>query len=326
MSVQKNSFGDYEIYTLKNKNGVQVGIITLGAAVQSILVPDRCGKLCDVVVGYDTAVEYLSDTEYVGALAGRYANRIGGARFSIDGKEYNITVNEGANTLHGGEGLHHKRFEAVATGESSVSLSLTDPDGADGFPGKLEILVRYKLTDDNELVIDYRAQSDKDTVLNLTNHSYFNLAGSGTVLDHELTVNADSYLEVDAGLIPTGKILSVEGTEMDFRHRRRIANGFYDHCFVLNGNNCAELYEPDSGRKMTVTTDMPGVQVYAGGSMRERTGKSGVKSFKNSAVCLETQRFPDAPNKPEFPSALLRAGEMFESTTVYKFTVDTDIR
>ena len=322
MSVEKKDFGDHELYVLKNRNGLEVGVITLGAAVQSILVPDRNGVFADVVVGYDTPEEYLADTEFVGALAGRYANRIGGAKFSIDGKEYNITVNEGKNTLHGGEGLHHKRFDAVSTGESSVSLSLVDPDGADGFPGKLEILVRYKLTDDNELVIDYRAQSDKDTVINLTNHSYFNLAGSGSVLSHELTVNAENVLAVDDGLIPTGELLPVRGTPLDFTQRRPIANGFYDHCYVLSGSDCAELYEPVSGRKMTVVTDLPGLQVYTGGSMRERIGKNGVKSFKNSAVCLETQRFPDAPNKPGFPSALLKAGEIFTSTTVYKFTAD----
>ncbi len=322
MSVSKSIFGDYELYSLKNSRGTEAGIITLGAAVQRIIVPDRNGVSADVVVGYDTAEEYLADTEFVGALVGRYANRIGGGKFSLDGNEYSVTVNENGNTLHGGEGVHHKRFDVVSVGESSVTMSLTDPDGADGFPGKLEILVRYTLTDDDELVIEYKAQSDKDTVLNLTNHSYFNLAGSGTVLDHELSVNADCILEVDAGLIPTGRLLPVDGTEFDFRQRRRIKNGFYDHCYVLNGSDCAELYEPHSGRKMTVTTDMPGVQVYAGMSMRERSGKNGVVSFKNSAICLETQQFPDAPNKPEFPSSVLRAGELYSSTTVYKFTAE----
>lgn len=322
MSVIKSPFGEYFLYTVTNAAGASVSLTTLGAAVQSIVMPDRNGDLSDVVLGYDTPEEYLEDTEYLGAAVGRYANRIGGAKFSLNGVGYHICANEGKNSLHGGNGIHHRRFDAE-TGESSVTFGLTDPDGENGFPGELRISVRYTLTDDNSLIIDYTAQSDRDTVLSLTNHSYFNLAGSGSVLGHELKVNADRYLEVDAELIPTGRLADVKGTEFDLRERREIKNGFYDHCFVLNdGESCAELYDAGSGRKMTVTTDLPGIQVYAGGAMKSRTGKNGSVICKNCAVCLETEQFPDAPNKPHFPSAVLKAGELYRSRTVYKFTTE----
>ena len=322
MSINRKDFGAYSLYTIENAGGAKLSVTDCGATVQSIMMPDRNGVLGDVVVGFDTAEEYLSDTEFTGATVGRYANRIGNASFTLNGREYRITVNEGKNTLHGGGGFHHRRFELVSEGDDSVTFRLSDPDGADGFPGNIELFVRFKLTDDNCVIIDYTAQSDKDTVVNFTNHSYFNLAGQGSVLDHELAVNADSYLEIDDGLIPTGRLVPVDGTAFDFRKRRVIENGYYDHCYVLNDGRCAELYDRESGRKMTVTTDLPAAQIYAGGSMRTRTGKNGVENFKNSAVCIETQFYPDAPNKPQFPSTVLKAGELFTSRTVYAFSVE----
>ena len=307
-------------YVLKNNAGMSVCLTDLGAAVQSITLPDRDGRLRDVVLGYDTAQEYLSNDGYLGASVGRYANRIGGARFTLGGREYRITANEGKNTLHGGKGIDKCVFSAERDG-NSVCFSLCEPDGSDGFPGKLEMSVRYTLTEDGALVIDYNAVSDADTVINLTNHSYFNLNGSGSALGHMLRLNAESYLEVDSELIPTGRLIGVDGTDFDFRTMREIKNGFYDHCFVLSGTDCAELYSPVSGIRLSVETDMPAVQFYCAGNLSERKGKNGSSYSKNHAVCLETQRFPDAPNKPGFPSAILRAGESFHSRTVYRFSV-----
>jgi len=319
MSVEIKSFGDYSLYVMTNAKGMSVSLTNLGAAVQSILVPDRNGVLRDVVLGYDTPEEYLENDAFIGASVGRFANRIGGAHFEINGVGYDITVNEGKNTLHGGKGFDKRTFYAEA-GESSVIFKLSDPDGGDGFPGELHVSVRYTLTENNGLIIDYLAQSDKDTVINLTNHSYFNLNGEGRILGHKLCINADSYLAIDSGLIPTGEYVPVEGTEFDFRSMREIKLGSYDHCFVLSGSDCAELYSDESGIRMKVTTDMPAVQFYAAGCLWERKGKNGALYTPNSGLCLETQRFPDAPNKPQFPSSLLKADELFESRTVYEFS------
>ncbi len=319
--TMKESFGDYSLIRLENHKGMTVTITDLGATVQSIFVPDRDGNVADVILGYDTPEEYLENDGYFGACIGRYANRIKGARFSLNGVEYKITANEGKNTLHGGTGYQVRRFNIDSMGEDYVLFSLTDPDGTDGFPAKLEVKVKYELTDGNELKISYEAVSDGDTVVNLTNHCYFNLAGQGNILSHELMINADSYLEVDSELIPT-KACFVEGTEFDFRKPREVEKPYYDHCYVLMGELCAEVYERQSGRKMKVITDMPGVQFYAGGTTSDRRGKNGARYGKNSALCLETQFFPDAPNRPDFPSTVLKAGEVFKSTTSYIFSAE----
>lgn len=322
MAMEKSTFGDYEMYTIKNPSGAYVRIASLGAAVQSIVVPNRNGVPTDVALGYDTPGEYLRNDGYFGAFVGRYANRISNASFVLNGREYKISANEGKNTLHGGNGLSKRRFTEIAVGENALTLGISDPDGGDGFPGKVDVRVTYEFSENNELSISYEATSDADTYLNLTNHSYFNLSGRGDILDHELLINADGYLPVDEELIPTGEVCAVSGAEFDFRKMRRIENGFYDHCFVLSGNEpCARLVSRESGIAMTLATDMPAVQFYAGGATGLRLGKGGAVYGKNSGLCLETQYYPDSPNHPEFPSALLRAGEKYYSKTSYKFSI-----
>lgn len=322
MPVTKSTFGEYELYTIKNSSGAYVRIASLGAAVQSIVVPNRNGVPTDVVLGYDTPDEYLSNDGYFGAFVGRYANRISNASFVLNGREYKISANEGKNTLHGGKGMSKRRFTEIETGENTLTFGISDPDGGDGFPGKVDVRVTYEFSENNELSISYEATSDADTYLNLTNHSYFNLSGRGDILDHELLINADGYLPVDEELIPTGEVRAVSGAEFDFRKMRRIENGFYDHCFVLSGNEpCARLVSRESGIAMTLATDMPAVQFYAGGATGLRLGKGGAVYGKNSGLCLETQYYPDSPNHPEFPSALLRAGEKYYSKTSYKFSI-----
>ena len=322
MPVTKSTFGEYELYTIKNSSGAYVRIASLGAAVQSIVVPNRNGVPTDVALGYDTPGEYLRNDGYFGAFVGRYANRISNASFVLNGREYKISANEGKNTLHGGKGMSKRRFTEIETGENTLTFGISDPDGGDGFPGKVDVRVTYEFSENNELSISYEATSDADTYLNLTNHSYFNLSGRGDILDHELLINADGYLPVDEELIPTGEVRAVSGAEFDFRKMRRIENGFYDHCFVLNGSEpCARLVSKESGIAMTLATDMPAVQFYAGGATGLRLGKGGAVYGKNSGLCLETQYYPDSPNHPEFPSALLRAGEKYYSKTSYKFSI-----
>ena len=321
--INEKSFGkNYSLFTLENRNGLKISVTDLGAAVQSIITPDRNGDFADIVLGYDTPEEYIMHDGYLGATVGRYANRIAGARFSLGGREYRLTANEGENTLHGGEGFSKKKFSTVFADEDTLMLELVSPDGEDGFPGRLTANVLFRLNDFNELQIIYSASSDRDTVVNMCNHSYFNLRGEGSVLDHELMLNADRYTPVDDKLIPTGELKPVEGTDFDFRTPRKIAKGFYDHNFVLNeGKLCAEVYDGVSGRTMRVTTDMPGVQFYAAGMLTERKGKGGAVYGRNSGLCLETQFFPDSPNRPEFPSCQLKKDEIFMKKTVYKFGV-----
>ncbi len=322
MPVTQRKFGDFYLYTIENSSGAKAAVTDLGATVVSIMMPDRNNVLGDVVLGYDTPEEYIANDGYFGACVGRYANRIKSACFSLNGREYKLTANEGSNILHGGVGFSKRRFEVAALESSAVVFKLHDADGTDGFPGNLDVSVKYELTGDNRLIIRYSAISDRNTVINLTNHSYFNLRGYGDILSHELMINADYYLPVDNELIPTGEIRSVEGTEFDFSSQREIKNGFYDHCYVLSDEFCAELYDAESGRKLRITTDMPGVQFYAGGATGERKGKGGVVYGKNSALCLETQFFPDSPNRADFPSAELEAGELFTSCTTYAFSVE----
>ncbi|HUK89984.1 MAG TPA: aldose epimerase family protein [Blastocatellia bacterium] len=332
-----------DIYTLTNSNGLEARIMTYGGTVVSIKVPDRNGKLGDVVLGYDDFDGYLKNNPYLGAIAGRYANRIGRAKFSLDGREYSLPKNDGDNTLHGGVVSFGKVVwlgqEAAGRGGTGVTLRYLSKNGEEGFPGDLTITVMYTLTDKNELRIDYAASTDKPTVVNLTNHCYFNLAGKGSILNHELMINADRFTPVGPGLIPTGELRSVKGTPLDFTapttigaridepyDQLKIAKG-YDHNWVLNGGGgklelAAKVHDPATGRVMEVYTTEPGLQFYTGnfldGSIK---GKSGEVYERRDGFCLETQHFPDSPNKPDFPSTVLRPGHTYRSTTIFKFSV-----
>lgn len=305
--------------TLTNKNGISVTLVEGGGAIQSIRIPDRSGAFADIELGYDDPAAYPGYSTF-GAFCGRYANRLAGAQFTLNGETFHVTKNEGENCLHGGRGFHLRTWKLEKT-ETGARLSLESPDGDEGFPGDLKAWVDVTLTDDDALVLDYGAVCDKDTVINLTNHSYFNLSGADTVLAEELRIDADAYLEVGPGLIPTGRKIDVTGTEFDFRTRRPIKNGWYDHCFVLNGGSGAQMeaYDPVSGRGMRIETDQPGVQLYLAGGIRNVAGKGGKTYNPNSGFCLETQAFPDAPNHPDFPSAVLKAGETWHSRTVFRF-------
>ncbi len=332
-------------YTLVNRSGVTARILTYGAVIRSLTVPDRGGKMEDVVLGYDSLQGYLDDRSYFGAVVGRYGNRIAKGRFQLDGKEYRLTVNDGENHLHGGKtGFNKVLWDAEAWSpgpEPSLRLRYVSPDGEEGYPGTVTLTVTYTLTGGNELRVDYEGVTDKPTILNPTQHSYFNLSGSftRTILDHVLAIEADSFTPVDKGLIPTGQLMNVTDTPMDFRTPTaigaRIDEPFeqlvlgkgYDHNYVLRGSpgrvrEAARLYEPSSGRLLTVLTDQPGLQFYSGnfldGSAR---GKGGVAYGRRTGLCLETQVFPDTPNKPQFPSATLRPGEVYRQTTIYRFSI-----
>ncbi len=347
-SVQKESFGQtpdgsqVDQYTLANAKGLRARIINYGAILVSLEVPDRGGKLADIALGYDKLDDYLKPGGLFGAVVGRYANRIGGAKFVLDGVEYPLAPNNRPNHIHGGkkgfdkalwmlEDLRAEDHQAV------VKLSYVSQDGEEGYPGNLACSVTYTLTDENELKIGYEAETDKATVVNLTNHSYFNLAGhgSGDVLGHVLTLNADKYTVFDDALIPTGEIRSVKGTPFDFTTPTPIGarigqvGAGYDQNYVLNGPAvlpdspalCAKVVEPTSGRVMEVRTTEPGVQLYTGNWLNSSvTGKQGKVYGKHGAFCLETQHFPDSPNKPAFPSVVLRPGQKFTSVTVFKFS------
>jgi aldose 1-epimerase len=318
-------------HTLTNNNGVEVTITNYGGAITSIKVPDRNGVFADIVLGYDTLEEYMGNPRYFGALIGRFANRIAAGRFSLNGVEYQLAQNNGANHLHGGVKGFDKRIWKVSETPSGLHLEYFSPDGEENYPGNLTVAVDYSLNDQNELRIEYSAITDKDTIVNLTNHSYFNLGGHGhgTILDHELTLHAGSFTPVSEDLIPTGEIRSVVGTRMDFRVARVIGDGGYDHNFVLDDWNhgsirsVARLSERNSGRVMEVFTTQPGIQFYSGNFLDgSLIGKGGVRYLKYAALCLETQHFPDSPNQPNFPSTVLRVGESYAQTTVYKFTTD----
>lgn len=315
-------------YTLTNSHGVEVSITNYGGAVTSIKVPDRNGVFGDVVLGYDTLAEYMRNPRYLGALIGRHANRIARGKFTLNGVEYQLAQNNGANHLHGGNhGFDKKVWSATQLAENVLSLRYFSEDGEENYPGNLTVDVNYSLTGDDELSIEYQATSDKDTIVNLTNHSYFNLAGSGDILGHELMLNADAFTPVAKDLIPTGEISPVENTAMDFRTARAIGSGGYDHNFVLRGwddgsiRSVARLSEPLSGRVMEVLTTEPGIQFYSGnfldGSLK---GKGGVAYQRYAALCLEAQHFPDAPNHPNFPTTVLRAGDRYHQKTIYRFT------
>jgi aldose 1-epimerase len=332
------------IYTLTNKNGLMARITNYGGIVVSLMVPDRSGKLGDVVLGYDSLDGYIKNNPYFGCLVGRYGNRIGKARFSLDGKEYTLAANNGENHLHGGlKGYDKVVWDAktIKTEEGvGLELAYLSPDGEEGYPGNLSIKVHYILTNENALKIDYFAATDKKTVVNLTHHSYFNLAGKGTILDHLLMINADKFTPVDKGLIPTGKLEEVKGTPFDFTEPTAIGARIdqddeqlryglgYDHNWVLNKRRsgimtlAATLYDQKSGRFMEVLTTEPGLQFYAGNFLDGTiSGKGGQVYAYRSGLCLEAQHYPDSPNKAHFPSVVLNPGDEYRQTTLYKFSV-----
>ena len=304
------------------RGDISLTLINLGAAVRALTVPDRNGRPVDVVLGYDSAAEYEAGRDFFGATIGRYANRIAGARFPLGGREYRLTANEGANTLHGGEGFNKRVFDFYAS-QTEAELTRLSPHMEDGFPGDLDVTVRCELGE-NEVRMTYTAVSDRDTVVNLTNHSYFDLSGGRGAAAHVMRLASEAYTEPDSSLIPTGRILPVDGTRFDFRAPRPLTESF-DHNFVLGApgelREAAELWSPDTGICMTVLTDMPGIQLYTGGAMSSRRGKNGAALAPGAGLCLETQFYPDSPNRPEFPSALLRAGERYEHTTIWRFSV-----
>jgi aldose 1-epimerase len=341
-NVQKAAFGTLpdgtavELYTLTNANGLVAKVTNYGTIITEVHVPDRGGKLGDVVLGFDNLAQYLKGHPCFGCTVGRVANRIAKGRFTLDGKTYTLAVNNGPNHLHGGlKGFDKKLWKAETQPGASVKFTYTSVDGEEGYPGTLAATVTMTLTDANELRLDYRATTDRATPVNLTNHSYFNLAGHGTVLQHELMIAADTYTPSDSTLIPTGEIKPVKSTPMDFTKPRAIGLRFselhakplgYDHNFVLNGGGkslalAARVYEPETGRVMELLTTEPGVQLYTGNFLNgSLTGKGGVVYQQHTGFCLETQHFPDSVNQPKFPSIILRPDQVYRQTTVHKFS------
>lgn len=333
------------LFTLKNKRGAEARISNYGGIIVSLKIPDRRGKLDDVVLGYDKLEGYLrNNSPFFGAVIGRYGNRIAKGRFTLNGVEYALATNDGANHLHGGiKGFDKVVWDATplpTKAGASVELRYLSRDGEEGYPGNLDVKVVYTLTNNNELEIVYSATTDKDTVVNLTQHSYFNLAGQGnsTILNHELTIDADRFTPIDAGLIPTGELRSVKGTPFDFTRSTAIGAHIneadeqlkfgkgYDHNWVLNRREeglrrAARAYEPQTGRVMEVWTTEPGLQFYSGNFLDGTiTGKEGKVYGQRFGFCLETQHFPDSPNKPQFPSTVLAKGGRYHTTTLYRFT------
>lgn len=331
-------------YILRNRNGASAEIITYGGILTSLNMRAREGRLGNVVLGYDTLAEYVADDSYLGALIGRYANRIAFGRLSIDGVAYQVTCNEKEHALHGGLSGFSKKLWSAQPGPDPASLRLTvsSEDGDQGFPGRLDVEVTYSLDDSDHLGISYRAVTDKMTVINLTSHSYFNLAAkSVSIEDHEIAIAADAFTPVNRSLIPTGEIRSIDGTALDLRSCTRIGNrlrapeeqmvvaGGFDHNFVLNGENngdlfrAAQVYEPASGRRMDVWTSEPGIQFYSGNFLTGQPVVPGGRAHgRRTALCLETQHFPDSPNHPHFPSTVLSPGEVFLSRTEYRFSCE----
>lgn len=348
--VKKKKYGStpdgqqVDVYTLTNAHGVEVQIINFGGIITSIGVPDRNGNIADVALGFDNLQGYLENKPYFGAIIGRYANRIANGKFVLDGKEYTLAKNNGSNSLHGGiRGFNKVIWTAEPFQEKrgmGVHLSYLSKDGEEGYPGNLKVRITYTLTDKNELVIDYEATTDKATPINLTNHSYFNLAGEGNgdVLAHELQLNAEKFTPIDQNLIPTGEIEPVKGTPLDFtqttaigarindRNEQLVIAHGYDHNFVVKRNHdglqlAARVHEPKSGRVLEVYTTQPGIQLYTGNFLDGTVvGKHGHAYKQREAFCLETQHYPDSPNHPSFPTTILRPGKPFHSQTVFKFS------
>ena len=346
--VQQQDFGTRDgrpiiLYTLTNSHGVEVRAMNYGGIILSLRVPDRKGQLADIVLGHDKAEGYMPNPPYLGAIVGRYANRIANGTFTLDGKTYTLPKNDGPNTLHGGI---TRTFDKVLwdgeplKGKNGVAFTYLSKDGEEGFPGNLKVTVTYTLTDSNELVIDYQATTDKATPINVSQHSYFNLKGEGNgdILDHEIMINADKFTPVDKNLIPTGELRAVKGTPFDFTTSTKIGTRIedsyeqmvlghgYDHNFVLNRKGAgislaARVYEPTTGRVLEVSTTQPAVQFYTGNFLDGSvTGKEGHVYKRRYGLCLETQHYPDSPNHPDFPSAILKPGEKFHQTTVFKFS------
>ena len=328
-----------DIYELKNKNGVTASVITYGATWQSLFAPDRDGNFTDILIGFDDLEGHVERSDYQGQVVGRYANRICGGRFTVDGRAFDVIKNErGTTCLHGGGEFSHAVWDAEIDGDSLV-LTYTSPEGSNGFPGEMSAKVTYTLSDSNELSIAYEAVCTEATPINMTNHAYFNLGGyaRGDVLSQQLRISASHYTPIDKDSIPTGEIRDVTGTAFDFREMKAIGrdildddeqlvncrNG-YDHNFCIDADTkgaFATVYDPESGRVMEVTTDLPGVQLYTGNFLEGVPGKGGTLMNKHAGFCLETQFYPDSPNRPEFPNCVFKAGEKFSSCTSFKFSV-----
>ncbi|HEY9006823.1 MAG TPA: aldose epimerase family protein [Ohtaekwangia sp.] len=347
-SVTQAPFGklpdgqEVSIYTLKNKNGIEMQVINYGAIVTSLKTPDKNGTLEDIVLGFDSLSTYLKGSPFFGAIVGRYGNRIGKGKFKLDGKEYTLAQNNNGQHLHGGIKGFDKVFwnieEVPSTEGVALKLTYLSKDGEEGYPGNLSVEVIYTLTDDNQWKIDYKATTDKKTIVNLTQHSYFNLTGNvkRDILDHQITLNADKLVPVDKVLIPTGELKDVTNTPFDFRTATAIGarinekdqqlefGGGYDHCWVLSSKDsvkmAASVYEPTSGRVLEVYTTEPAIQFYCGNFLDgSLTGKGGVTYKHRYGLCLETEHYPDSPNKPNFPSVVLSPGETYSTSTTYKF-------
>ncbi len=324
-------------YVLKNGKGMEAVVSDFGASLLKFYVPDKDGKSQDIVLGYDTIEEYEEGGDSFGATVGRVANRIGMAEFELNGKKYELTKNDNGNTLHGGCGFYNKRmWDVKEVDDTHIVFAMVSPDSDQGFPGEVKIEVSYTVTEENELKIHYYAVPDQDTLLNMTNHSYFNLSGhaSGTAWNAKVWLDADAFTETDEELIPTGKVISVEGTPMDFRKEKVVAKeigedymplkiaGGYDHNWVLNGTGFRKVASAESeetGIKMEVYTDLPGIQFYSGNFLAGSKGKGGAVYEKGYGICFETQYFPDAIHKDNFESPITKAGEVYDTTTVYKF-------
>ncbi len=345
--VTTQAFGTHNgrsitLYTLKNSHGLEIEAMNYGGIIAAIRVPDRNGKMADVVLGHERMDDYVPNPPYFGAIVGRYANRIANGMFILDGRIYTLPKNDGPNTLHGGI---QRTFDKVVwdaaplNGKTGVEFTYLSKDGEEGFPGNLKVKVTYTLNDSNELIINYEATTDKDTPINLSNHSYFNLKGEGDgdILNHEIMINADRFTPVNQNLIPTGELRPVKGTPLDFTKPTRIGDHIednydqlklahgYDHNFVINrhGNGivlAARAYEPTTGRVLEVSTTQPGVQFYTGNFLDGTITGHGHVYKRRYGFCLETQHFPDSPNHPSFPSTILRPGETFHQTTIFRFS------
>ncbi len=347
IQMKKQAFGKtadgeaVDLYTLTNSKGMEVQITNYGGIIVSLKTPDRAGKVGDVVLGFESLDGYLKPHPFFGALVGRYANRIAKGRFTLNGTEYKLAQNNGGNHIHGGARGFDKRVWKAREVSGGLELVYASKDGEEGYPGNLMTTVTYQLTDANELKISYLASTDKDTIINLTNHSYFNLAGTGAgdVLGHEVMINAEQFTPVDETQIPTGEVAAVKGTPFDFTQRTPIGARIedqhqqinfgkgYDHNWVIKKAQgdalplAASVYEPTSGRVLEVYTTQPGVQFYTGNFLNGSvTGKKGTAYARRSGFCLETQHYPDSPNKPQFPTVVLKPGQKYQETTVFKFS------